>query len=130
MTLYDQTKMTELEHTNTAQRSIISENKRKTVVFNLATQTPDIGVARGSRGPYPPTFSEHIVILCFKRRYPKQNSVICLKSSILPPSIFYPLPNFWAGYAADPRGVMNHFWKVASKYSHVHSCITFALFEF
>jgi len=26
MTLYDQTKMIELEHTNTAQRSIISEN--------------------------------------------------------------------------------------------------------
>jgi len=46
MTLYDQTKMIELEHTNTAQRSIISENKRKTVVFNLSTQTPDIGVAK------------------------------------------------------------------------------------
>jgi len=29
MTLYDQTKMTELEHTTTAQRSITSENRHK-----------------------------------------------------------------------------------------------------
>jgi len=29
MTLYDQTKMTELEHTSTVERSIASENKHK-----------------------------------------------------------------------------------------------------
>jgi len=29
MTLYDQTKMTELEHTTTLQRSITSENRHK-----------------------------------------------------------------------------------------------------
>jgi len=29
MTLYDQTKMTKLEHTNTVQRSITSENRNK-----------------------------------------------------------------------------------------------------
>ena len=44
-------------------------------------------------GPWPPQVFEHIVILCFERWYPKENSGICLKSNILA------LPNFWAGYA-------------------------------
>jgi len=45
---------------------------------------------------------EHIVILCLERRYPKQNSVVCLKPSALPPpQFFWPLPNFWDGYATD-----------------------------
>ena len=44
-----------------------------------------------------PKFSKHIIILCLKRRYPKQNSVICLKSSILAP------PNFFApSLMSDP----------------------------
>ena len=30
-------------------------------------------------------FLEHIVILCFERRFSKQNSVIRVKSNILPP---------------------------------------------
>jgi len=39
-------------------------------------------------------------ILCLGRRFSKQNSVICQKSNILiPPKIFCPPPNFWAGYA-------------------------------
>jgi len=41
----------------------------------------------------PPKCLENIVILCFVRRFSKQNSVIRLKSNILPP------PNFWAGDA-------------------------------
>jgi len=41
----------------------------------------------------PSKFLEHIVILCFERRYPKQNSVISLKSNILRLT-----KNFWAGY--------------------------------
>jgi len=41
----------------------------------------------------PPKFLEYLVILCFQRRYPKQNTVTCLKSNNLAPS------NFWAGYA-------------------------------
>jgi len=32
----------------------------------------------------PPKFLEHIVILCFERRYHKQNSVLRLNSNILP----------------------------------------------
>jgi len=37
--------------------------------------------------------------LCFERRYPKQNSVIRLKLTILFPPI--PSQHFWAGYAID-----------------------------
>jgi len=49
----------------------------------------------GPTGPCPPEDLEHIVILCFERRYPKQNTVIRPKSNILPPK------KFWAGYATD-----------------------------
>jgi len=52
-----------------------------------------IGVARGDKRYMPPKCSENIVILCFERRFSKQNSVIRLKSSILLP------PNFRVGYA-------------------------------
>jgi len=48
-----------------------------------------IGVARrGGKGAMPPKFLEKIVILCFERRFSKQNSVIRLKSNILPSQIF------------------------------------------
>jgi len=50
----------------------------------------NIGVARGGKGAmFPPKFLENKVILCFERRFFKQNSVIRLKSNILPPP-----PNF------------------------------------
>jgi len=41
-----------------------------------------IGVARG---PWLPDFLEYLVISCFKKRYPKRNTVARLKSNILPP---------------------------------------------
>ena len=40
-------------------------------------------VARGPRGPCPPKFAANVIILCFDRRYPKQNTVPHLKSNIL-----------------------------------------------
>jgi len=43
---------------------------------------------KGLGGHFPLKFSEHIVILCFERQYPKPNSVICLKSNILVPKIW------------------------------------------
>jgi len=47
------------------------------------------GVAREGKGAVPPSKClENIVILCFKRRFSKQNSVIRLKSNILHPQIF------------------------------------------
>jgi len=51
------------------------------------------GVARGGRGAMPPTFLENIVILCFERRFSKQNSVIRLKTNILAPLDVFP-PKF------------------------------------
>ena len=48
-----------------------------------------IVVAREVPGGHAsPKFLEHIVILCFERRYPKQNSVIRPKSNILDPKNF------------------------------------------
>jgi len=45
-----------------------------------------IDVARGSRGAWPPKkILEHIIILWLEMRYPKQNSIIRLKSNILAP---------------------------------------------
>ena len=53
-----------------------------------------IGIARGGPGGNgPPKCLAHKVILCFERRYSKQNSVIHLKSNIPPPK------KIWAGYA-------------------------------
>jgi len=64
---------------------------------------PAIGVARGTKGPIPPQVLEHIVILCFERRFSKQNSVIRLKTNILPSPKFPSLPpNYWVGYATAP----------------------------
>jgi len=58
-----------------------------------------------AKGPCPPKFLENIVILCFERRFFKQNSVIRLQSHILVPrKVFWPPPNFWAGYAT---GIMS-----------------------
>jgi len=48
-----------------------------------------IGVASGAKGAMPTkTFLENIDILCFERRFAKQNSVIRLKSNILDPTKF------------------------------------------
>jgi len=89
-----------------------------------------IGVARGAKGTMPPTFLENIVILCFERRFSKQNSVIRLKSYIFPPNFFAPSPNFWAPLVlalsffqdaswrpadGDRSTVLHPFWHERSK---------------
>jgi len=53
-----------------------------------------IGVARGAKGLWPPKFLENIVILCFERRFSKQNSVFCLKANVLPPQFVCLPKNF------------------------------------
>ena len=63
-------------------------------IKNAHRHCEPIGVAKGAM---PPKILENMVILCFERRFSKQNSVIRLKSNILPP-----LQNFWAGYATEP----------------------------
>jgi len=83
-----------------ASRSSIEIPSLLFIILNAGTQQTrlqsacSIGVARGAHGAYPTTFLAYIVILCFGRRYPKQNSVIRLKSNILAPA------TFWAGCAA------------------------------
>ena len=48
----------------------------------------DVSVARGAKMDVPLEFLENTVILCFERRFSKQNSVIRLTSNILVPSKF------------------------------------------
>jgi len=51
---------------------------------NFLGEGLSIGVARGGQtAMHPPKFVENIVILCFERRFSKQNSVIRLKLNIL-----------------------------------------------
>ena len=57
---------------------------RKIAVYIKSTQAQP----GGHTGPCPPQFVEHMVILYFERRYPKQNSFIRLKSDLLPPNVF------------------------------------------
>jgi len=64
--------------------------------FDLLSETLPWGVATA---PWFSQISGTIVTFCFERRYPKQNSVIRLKSNICAPRNFWPLPNFWACYA-------------------------------
>jgi len=60
-----------------------------------------IGVARGANGATP-TFLDNINILCFEKRFSKQNSVIRLKSNILVPPNFLPPPQIFG--LATPLG--------------------------
>ena len=55
-----------------------------------------IAVARGGQwGHAPPKFLEHTVILCFERRFPKQNSFIRLKSNSVAPLKFFAPPQIF-----------------------------------
>jgi len=54
------------------------------------------GIARGGKGAMPPQkFLENVAILCFERRFSKQNSVIRLKSNILAPPKFLGWLRHW-----------------------------------
>ena len=66
--------------------------------------------SQGGKGAIAPRkFVENIVILCLKRHFSKQNSVIHRKSNILAlPKIFRTSKNFWAGYATDYDAPMYH----------------------
>jgi len=59
------------------------------------------------RGPWLPLrFFENIVILCFERRFSKQNSVIRLKSNILAPKkIFGSLQILWLAMPLERKHV-------------------------
>jgi len=53
------------------------------VILSFFNTMEPIGVARGAKWPMAtPKFLENIAILCFERRFSKQNSVIRLESNI------------------------------------------------
>jgi len=54
-----------------------------------------------------PKFLENIVILCFERRFSKQNSVIRLKSNILTPK-FLGWLRHWLGLQKMERHKVKH----------------------
>jgi len=63
--------------------------QQKTDTKPLCKKQTTIGVAKGGpKGHGPPKCLENIVILCFERRFSKQNSVIRLKTNIFPPPKF------------------------------------------
>jgi len=91
---------------STAWRILCSVSKTKSLGqlhfwggVNKTTPAPrgtTIGVATGGqRGHAPPKFLKNIVILCFERRFSKQNSVIRLKSNILAPPKFLGWLRHW-----------------------------------
>jgi len=70
-----------------------------------------IGVAGGGakEAMAPQKLLENIATLCFERRFPKQNSVIRLKSNILPtPQIFVPLQTFGLATPLDMSELQSH----------------------
>ena len=82
--------------------SNLKASKRR---FAAATDDDSDSTHRRSQGGqrgYAPQFFKNIVILCFERRFSKQNNVIHLKSNIFAPrSKFWSPLNIWAGYATD-----------------------------
>jgi len=70
----------------------------------------------------PPKFLKHIVILFFQRRCPKQNSVICIKSSIFAPAIFLAPPKFldWLLYCIDVKLI-----QMFKRYVFAKPCVTY-----
>ena len=69
---------------------------------------------KGGLGGLPPKFLEDTVILCFERQCPKQNSVIRLKSNILPPLKFLG----WLRYCRQYHFITSVL--SAGKFPHVH----------
>jgi len=68
-----------------------------------------LAVSRESKGGHAPhKCLAYLVIQCSERRYPKQNTVPRLKSSVLATPKFLPSPKFWAGYAIDVHAQHKH----------------------
>jgi len=73
------------EHFYLQYHVIATENRHETTLQKTNDHTRSQG--RGQRGTAPPKFLENTVLLCIERRFSNQNSVIRLKSNILPPNI-------------------------------------------
>jgi len=72
----------------------------------------------GGKGAMAPSkFFENIVILCFERRFSKQNSVIRLKSNILAPKYFFGSPQIF-GMAMPLVMLTKKVLERTQKFSH------------
>ena len=79
-----------------------------------------MGVARGTKGAMPPKCLENIVILCFERRFSKQN--IRLKSNISPPPFLGWLRHCAQHSELDWDGQQSHH-TVWNKHTHTNTLI-------
>ena len=68
---------------------------RYSLRYSLLLRFEFMGAARVTRRACLPQFLENIVILCFERPYPKQNSVIRLKSNVSASPQFFCPPNIF-----------------------------------
>ena len=70
------------QHDKGIRNCFVCQSQWRTQKISKGCQS--IGIARGGpKGPCPPKVLENRVILCFERRFSKQNSVIRLKLNIL-----------------------------------------------
>ena len=97
--------------------SLLGKNAYSIYIFAKQDRLPIMSTdhrrnQRGAKGAMPPRCLENIVILCFERRFSKQNSVIRLKSNILPP------PKFWAGYVTATSCYLG------SRFSYLRNVVT------
>jgi len=83
-----------------------------TYVLTLAV-LPYIGVARGARGPGTSKYLKRVVILCFERRYFKQNSVFLPKIKHFGPSQTFGLATLLL-----PYNIMIYYYKLKANYFH------------
>ena len=95
-------------------RKILLVSIKSCKAHRFFSANSDIGIARGVEGAMAlPTFLAYLVILCFERRWPKQNIAAPWKLKIS-------LRQIWAGYATGlwPTGCPCFFF---SKVGNLHS---------
>ena len=66
-------------------RRVLAATVKRPLIYAHCEVGLRTGVARGGLGSHAPQLLEHIFILCFERRFSKQNSTIRLKSNTLTP---------------------------------------------
>ena len=81
-----------------------------TVCFYFIKQACSRRCSQGTQGAKPPKIFVIFVFLCFKTRYPKQNTILLLKSNICPP--FCAPTNF----SKAPRSTRKVFVGVQKQY--------------
>ena len=87
-------------------------NIKEVLFFLFHSFLVTIGIARGAMEPFTPKFLAYLVILCFDRQCPEQNTVAHLSQST------WPQKNIWVGNAT----VCNHFHTDGLHLSRAQPC--------